>query len=568
MGPVFFGVRNIMLECQGLWDNGAMEKAIASSPSRGVVAAQPDVRQVVMVAGMFLGYILLDWLTCHFPGRFGNTPYNPEAGLAVVLLMLCGLRYVPLVFIAVAVGEFVVQQVPRPFFAALVTTALLTGSYAAIAALLTRRLCISVDLSTRRDVMRLIIAAILCMLLCGFAYVGTLMYFGVGGADARYFYGVRRFVISYSASVLVTAPLILMLFSAARRAQLAAFFRSIEAWLIVAVIVGCVSWMFIWLDDISRAHNFYMLFLPLVWAATRFGTVGAAFALVLIQIGLFMYYLLSGSRPPSVFEMQLLVIALAITGLLLGVTIDEQRRASADFRESLKLAAAGEMAAAIAHEINQPLTALSAYATAGRLLAQNPALDRVRLTDTMDKLMAESKRAADVVRRLRDFFRSGATRLERIALNDLVARVMARLAGRAQSAGVALNLRGEDGVPAVMGDVLQIEVVLRNLIINAIDSAAAAADAEGRVDIALSSNPAGYAVVCVRDNGAGIAEADADRLFAPFVTTKTSGMGMGLAISRAIIDAHGGRIWAVPGTAGEMCFTLPPANAQARTYEK
>jgi two-component system sensor kinase FixL len=100
---------------------------------------------------------------------------------------------------------------------------------------------------------------------------------------------------------------------------------------------------------------------------------------------------------------------------------------------------------------------------------------------------------------------------------------------------------------------------LRNLLLNAIDSAAQAGAAGGSVAVEIGTNSVGKLVVAVRDSGAGIREADAQRLFESFVTTKTSGMGMGLAISRAIIDAHGGQIWAVPGNTGLLYFTLPLA---------
>jgi two-component system sensor kinase FixL len=311
-------------------------------------------------------------------------------------------------------------------------------------------------------------------------------------------------------------------------------------------------------DQRDHVRNFYVLFLPLIWAATRFGVVGAASALALIQAGVLFVLVLSGYQPISVFELQLLLIALAITGLLLGVSIDEQRRVSGDFRESLKLAAAGEMAAAITHEINQPLTALSGYATAGQLIAASPNPDRDQLNDTMRKLMEESKRAAAVVRRLRDFFRSGATRLETVSLGVLAGQVIASQRANAEAARITVTCTTGNNVPAVLVDSVQIEVVLRNLLLNAIDSAAQTGTSGGNVSVEIEVNKAGAVVVAVRDSGPGIREADARRLFESFVTSKTSGMGMGLAISRAIIDAHGGQIWAVPGNTGLLCFTLPP----------
>jgi two-component system, LuxR family, sensor kinase FixL len=547
-----------------LWDNFAMEKT--ASPMQPLPAilpgAQPSLSGLWRHAGVraaffFCLYVVLDRLTYVFPARFGVTPFNPEAAIAVVMLMFCGMRYVPLVFIATLWGEYSLPAVQRPWAVMLLNSAVLTAAYAAMAHLLTHRFRVRIDMDTRRDLTRLMGVTLVCMLLCGIAYVGVLISFGIGPAD-RYFNGARRFFIGYSVGILIAAPLVLMLFSEKRRAQFAACLRAREAWLLVAAIATCIWWVF-GQDKQDHVRYFYVLFLPVIWAAARFGTVGAAGSLSLIQSGVFAVMYLTGYQPLSVFELQLLLIALAITGLLLGVAIDEQQRAASDFRESLHLAAAGEMAAAITHEINQPLTALAGYATAGQLLAAAPALDHARLKQTMAKLVEESKRTAAVVRRLRDFFRSGATRLERVMLAELVERVVASQRARAQASNVTLECEipgGADTLKPVLVDTVQIEVVLRNLLMNALDSAAQAASS-GSVRLSVTVNQAGMQQVEVRDSGSGILAQDAERMFESFVTTKTAGMGMGLAISRAIMEAHGGKLWAVPGGNGVLCFTLP-----------
>ncbi len=531
-----------------------MDKVIGRALVRHSEAATPEsYRTGIMAIAFFALYIALDWLTYVFPARFGITPFNPEAAAAIALLMFCGWRYLPLVFVAVLWGEYALPASTRPLALLLINSAILTGGFAAIAHLLAGRFRVRFELDTRRDVLRLMGVTLACMLVCGVAYVGVLLWFGIG-PDGRYFNGARRFFIGYSMGILVAAPLIFMLSSEKRRTQFADFLRAPEAWLQTAAVLACVSWVFLQ-DQRDHVRYFYVLFLPLVWVATRFGMVGAASAMALIQAGLLLLVHFSGYQPLSVFELQLLLIALAITGLLLGVSIDEQRRASADLRESLKLAAASEMAAAIAHEINQPLTALCGYATAAQLIAAAPAPDRAQLVDTMRKLLEESRRTAAVVRRLRDFFRSGATRLEKISLPALVTQVSESLRARALAAHVTVTSGAHAPFPEVLLDAVQIEVVLRNLLLNAIDSAAGSADSTVAVEIATTK--AGEVMIAVRDSGAGIPESEQERLFESFVTTKTNGMGMGLAISRAIVEAHGGRIWAVPGNAGLLCFTLP-----------
>jgi two-component system, LuxR family, sensor kinase FixL len=531
-----------------------MEKVIGHTlAGRGIPIEFGIQRTGALAAGLCVLYIALDWLTYVFPARFGITPFNPEAAVAIALLMICGMRYVPLVFAAVLWGEYVLPPSARPLALVLANSAVLTAAYVVVAHLLSGRFRIRFELDTRRDVMRLMGVTVVCMLICGVAYVGVLLSFGIGSAD-RYFNGARRFFIGYSVGILIAGPLLFMALRVKRRRQFADMLRSREAWLQLLAIVACVYWVFLQ-DQKEHVRYFYVLFLPLIWAATRFGMVGAASALTLIQTGIFLAVYLSGYQPLSVFELQLLLIALAITGLLLGVSIDEQRRTAADFRESLKLAAAGEMAAAITHEINQPLTALSGYAMAGQLIAASAHPDRAQLNDTLRKLIEESTRASSVVRRLRDFFRSGATRLERVALHELVAKVIYSLRANTASAGVTVTRQGGHDIAPVLVDIVQIEVVMRNLLMNAIESAAALPG--GQVEVKIEINRSSEIVVAVRDSGPGIDETDVERLFDSFVTTKTSGMGVGLAVSRAIIDAHGGRIWAVPGNAGLLCFVLP-----------
>ncbi len=141
------------------------------------------------------------------------------------------------------------------------------------------------------------------------------------------------------------------------------------------------------------------------------------------------------------------------------------------------------------------------------------------------------------------------------ALPALATQVGESLRAQALAAHVTVTSGARAPIPPVLMDAVQIEVVLRNLLLNAIDSAAGSADSA--VAVEMEATKAGEVVVAVRDSGAGIPESEQERLFESFVTTKTCGMGMGLAISRAIVEAHGGRIWAVPGNAGLLCFTLP-----------
>jgi two-component system, LuxR family, sensor kinase FixL len=171
------------------------------------------------------------------------------------------------------------------------------------------------------------------------------------------------------------------------------------------------------------------------------------------------------------------------------------------------------------------------------------------------RMTEDAQRAGAVVKRLRDFFRQGTTRLQHANMVELADEALAAQRRRAASVGVALRSQVAPGLPEVLLDRIQIAVVLRNLLANAID-AAATNTGHGRVDLRMS-RVADSLQVDVLDNGPGVDAARIQLLFEPGPTDKPGGMGVGLSICRAIVEAHGGRLWAEAGDAGRFGFTLP-----------
>jgi C4-dicarboxylate-specific signal transduction histidine kinase len=213
------------------------------------------------------------------------------------------------------------------------------------------------------------------------------------------------------------------------------------------------------------------------------------------------------------------------------------------------------MAAALAHELNQPLTALLAYGKAcDELLARNDTGEVFR--NAIRRMIVESNRAASVVRRLRDFFQTGAMQLQSVEVSTMVEAVTAPFSERLQKHRVTLKI---DPIPAitVKVDRLQIELVLRNLLDNAFD--AVLTQPLGNRNIGLSTHflDGGRVVMSITDSGPGVSDNMIDRLFEPFISSKSSGMGLGLALSRTIVEAHGGNLWAEIGDHGVFKFVLP-----------
>ena len=165
-----------------------------------------------------------------------------------------------------------------------------------------------------------------------------------------------------------------------------------------------------------------------------------------------------------------------------------------------------------------------------------------------------------MVRRLRDFFRTGATNLRPASIPDLASAVVEAMRPQAEGSGVVLQEEVSVGLPAVLVDSLQIEVVLRNLVANALEAAAHGA-APRWVRVEIGTDNAGHLRTVVRDSGRGVAPGDSARIFQPFWSSRATGLGMGLAISRAIVEAHGGRLWVETRGEGSFGFTLPASHA-------
>jgi signal transduction histidine kinase len=186
------------------------------------------------------------------------------------------------------------------------------------------------------------------------------------------------------------------------------------------------------------------------------------------------------------------------------------------------------------------------------------------LKSAIQRMIAESGRAADVVRRLRDFFRTGAMKLEPVDAAQLVAGVSQQFVAQLREHGVALEVEAMPPL-AMLADRLQIELVLRNLLANALDAVVEQAEAGARIGVSLQlldskrHGKASCLQLTVEDSGKGVSEELAARLFEPFVSSKASGMGLGLVLSRAIMEAHGGSLWAEVGDHGIFKMALPLA---------
>ncbi len=222
-----------------------------------------------------------------------------------------------------------------------------------------------------------------------------------------------------------------------------------------------------------------------------------------------------------------------------------------------RLSAGGEMLAEIAHEVNQPLYSITNFAKACTNVLASPRPDLARLAEWTREIAAEASRAGEVLRRFRSFVRRGEIQQSEAAIDALIRESIALLGFESRRQSVEIRAETEAGLPLVRIDRLQIQQVLVNLLRNAIE-AVEARPVECRTVVVRASHRGGQIKVVVEDRGDGFSAEQAARLFEPFYTTKAHGLGMGLAISRTIVEAHGGRLWAEarPEGGASLNFTL------------
>ena len=242
---------------------------------------------------------------------------------------------------------------------------------------------------------------------------------------------------------------------------------------------------------------------------------------------------------------------------------DALYHAQAELAHVTRVAMLGEMSASIAHEINQPLTAVvnNASACLRWLAAQN--LEEAR--ESAARIIADGHRAGEIIGRIRAFVNKTPSRKDWVDINETIREVIALVGSEVYENRVSLQTQLSDDVPRILGDRIQLQQVILNLMINAIDAMNGISDAPRELLIGCAKDDSQSVLVAVRDSGPGLDPGSLDGLFQAFYTTKPHGMGLGLAISRSIVEAHGGRLWATANDdrGAVFQFTLPAGDGTA-----
>ena len=256
------------------------------------------------------------------------------------------------------------------------------------------------------------------------------------------------------------------------------------------------------------------------------------------------------------------------------------RQLESDLAHMNRLSVMGELTASLAHEITQPIATArnNARAALNFLDKQPPDLDEVR--EALHSVVGDADRAGDIVDRIRDQIKKAPPRKWRFDLNEAINEVIVLARSAVTKNGVSVQTRLTEGLAPVQGDRVQLQQVVLNLILNAVEAMSTVEAGPRELLISTEQTQTGGVLVSVRDSGPGIDPDHLDRVFEAFYTTKSSGVGMGLSICRSIIDAHGGRLWAdmnasrgavfrftLPGADKELTNSLRPAHLTREPHE-
>ena len=517
-------------------------------------AAVEWLRRLPLLVGFIGLYVALDVASFIHPLHGLNiTPWNPAPALGLVLVVRLGrIAWLPLT-IAVVAAELVMRRSGLPSWQTLAPALVLAGGYFLLGRMLARRLAAGSLLNDRRILFAWWWRVAVGTFLISVVYLFALRVVGLL-PSARWWVGLLRFWVGDGVGISIMMPLLWWLTSPRARGILRATVARPES-LGYLLLASLTLWVAFGLGGHNGFKLFYLLFLPVVWAAARQGMAGAIVCAAFVQVGIIVAIRALGYNAVSVAELQILAMAIALVGFFVAAAVDELRRTGQELRQSLRLAAAGEMAATLTHELHHPLTALSAYAGACEQLLERGEVGE-RLHSAIRCVLRESARTSEVVHRLQDFFRSGSPELESVTLEELVESAAAPYRLRAERSGIRLRIAT---MPELLlrVDRLQIEVVLRSLLGFAFDAVSDSPRQPRRVWLAAWKD--GNDRVCLRieDSGSGLSPDQVLRLFEPIAPSGSGKRQTGLAISRAIVHSHGGRLWAEAANHGVLKCELP-----------
>jgi len=511
-------------------------------------------------AGYLTLYLLLDWASYVQPLRHTSiTPWNPNTGVVMALLLTRGWRWAPLVTLGIFVGELLTDDAPAPWWVRALASGYLALVYT-LAAWGLRRRGLGRPIGTPKAAAWFAGVTAAASGVAAAGYVAMLVSAGVLNSSEAWTSVGRYWIGEFNGIIALTPVLLLGVGRAVRWDDMLRHRRELMLQALGAVFGVALAFALAAARDVRL---FYPLFAPVTWVALRHGVPGAMISVSLVQAALVAALEFTPGSIP-LFDVQFPLLSLGVTALFLGAlatqrdsTLRQMRQQDAALQRSMRFAVAGQLASALTHELNQPMTALLSYVRSAELMTEPPARADERLSGTLRKAGEEAGRAAAVLRRLREFYRGEGARLEPTDALSVCTRVAEALRDRMRRSAVEFKLR-RAGMPSVMADRTQLEIVMHNLLTNcldAFDALPATGSRSRRIEVTAEARGADV-LIGIDDSGPGIAANLTERLFEPFVTSKISGMGLGLSLSRSFLRSQGGDLWSEPSRLGGARFVI------------
>lgn len=467
------------------------------------------------------------------------TPWNPPAALEVLFLFLAGNVWMTWVYLTLGLSDWVVRGTAFLSPAVLIGNAVLVICYAGMALCLRWKLGDQAAIRHRQDVLWLGGVIVSGALLTAFVYVGLQTSLGVLSLQ-DFWTALHRFFIGDLLGLMVLLPLFFVANDKRRHLQYWHMFKSPLFWGLIVALLACM-WLIFSMPIAAQMKYFFSLVFLLGLIAATYSLPGATLVAALIQVPLVFSATRSGVNPADLMDMQIVMLTLSLTGLLIGTVVDERLRTEARLNDSLHLVAAGELAGSLAHELHQPMSALSAYAESALMLtetaSESDAPQQMQLKQLLRSIVNETWRASDVVRGLRSYFISGISTLQKIEVKDLIDDCMGRVEKKAIQAKVNLVAVYQEPLPNLMVDRVQLSTAIGNLLKNAIDASEA-----GMTVTVCVAEERNLLSIRVKDQ-ANLLGADlVDQVFRPFYSDKKDGLGLGLSVSQSLVENNGGML--------------------------
>jgi two-component system, LuxR family, sensor kinase FixL len=535
------------------------------------IPSRHAVRQWTMTAGVVIAYVALEWISfIHEANGLPLTPWNPGLGFVFACLLLGGLHYGIALFAGVTIAEIAVLKSDLEWPIIIGIGVIVAAGHTFVAKVIRKQFRLNVGLSHLRDVIILLLAAstgsaVITLLLSAILLIGGNVAFGEIALAAP------TLMVGDVLGIAVTTPLVLRFVRRWREQTLHLLVERIPEFVLFVGVIVVALWLIARTGRADGYRLFYLLFFPVVVSAVRHGFDGACLALATTQLGLVALLHHHGHDWRIFTEFQVLMFVLTATGLIVGAVVSEReatervaRESEAKLREkeaevahATRFSLVSGMATALAHEINQPMAAARALGRSVQEFLRSPQADFKRVDQNLTTMIAEIDLASGILRRMRDFLRRGRPQMSTINIVLMLDDAMMLFPSDAIAKHLKIDLDCPDDLPVVYGDRIQLQQVVLNLLRNAADSIAESGQSDGRIQVAARrSDSSAHIEISVLDNGPGIPLQRVEHLFRPLTTSKKEGLGLGLSICWAIVEAHRGRIWLHSNQAGATEFRL------------